>query len=88
MQIQPLSSEASSFKVGQYRHFKGGVYQVVGVARHSETGEELVVYRHDGTLWVRPLGMFFDAIDRDGYHGTRFTYVGDGSSVELADQVK
>ena len=88
MEIQPLSKEAASFKVGHYRHFKGGVYQIIGVARHSETGEELVVYRHDDALWIRPLDMFFDTIDRDGYHGPRFTYAGDGSSVVAPDQVK
>ena len=51
---------------GRYRHFKGGLYEVVGVARHSETDEELVVYRPlygDGGLWVRPLAMFLEPVD-------------------------
>ena len=65
MQIRP----------GKYRHFKGGEYQVLGVARHSETGEELVVYRAlygEGGLWVRPAAMWSETVDRDGYRGPRF----------------
>ena len=53
-----------------YRHFKGDCYLVEDVARHSETGEEMVVYRKlygDGSLWVRPLAMFLAPVDRDKY---------------------
>ena len=53
-----------------YRHFKGNRYYVEGVARHSETGEEMVVYRQlygDRSLWVRPLGMFLSEVDREQY---------------------
>ena len=65
-------------KPGKYRHFKGNYYEVIGVARHSETMEEMVVYRalygaHG--LWVRPAAMWTETIDRDGYHGPRFQYV-------------
>ena len=65
-------------KPGKYQHFKGNYYEVIGVARHSETMEEMVVYRalygeHD--LWVRPAAMWTETIDRDGYHGPRFQYV-------------
>ncbi len=63
---------------GTYRHFKGGLYSVVGVARHSETEEELVVYRPlagDQGLWVRPLAMWNERVDRDGYAGPRFVRV-------------
>ena len=63
---------------GRYRHFKGNEYQVLGTARHSETLEELVVYRAlygDGGLWVRPASMWTEIIDRDGYHGPRFIWV-------------
>lgn len=63
---------------GRYRHFKGNEYQVLGIARHSETLEELVVYRAlygDGGLWVRPASMWTEIIDRYGYHGPRFTWV-------------
>ena len=64
---------------GRYRHFKGNEYQVLGVARHSETEEELVVYRTlygDHDLWVRPAAMWNEHVERDGYSGPRFTYIG------------
>lgn len=65
-------------KLGKYRHFKGNFYEVIGVARHSETMEEMVVYRAlygEHGLWVRPAAMWTETIDRDGYHGPRFQYV-------------
>ena len=65
-------------KPGKYRHFKGNFYEMIGVARHSETMEEMVVYRAlygEGGLWVRPAAMWTETIDRDGYHGPRFQYV-------------
>lgn len=68
-----------SLKPGKYRHFKGGEYQVRGVARHSETGEQLVVYtpiNGDGGLWVRPLSMFLETVVRDGCERPRFEYIG------------
>lgn len=63
---------------GRYRHFKGNEYEVVGVARHSETHEPLVVYRPlygDGGLWVRPLGMFTETVTHEGREVPRFTPV-------------
>jgi hypothetical protein len=60
---------------GRYRHFKGNEYDVLGVARHSETHEAMVVYRPvegDGGWWVRPLAMFTETVERDGYQGPRF----------------
>ena len=63
---------------GRYRHFKGGEYEVVGVARHSETDERLVVYRPldgDGGLWVRPAAMFLEHIPHDGRTVPRFTRI-------------
>lgn len=65
----------STIKPGRYRHFKGNEYEVIGTARHSETLEELVVYRalyDNGSLWVRPAAMWSEIVDRDGYHGPRF----------------
>ena len=65
-------------KPGKYRHFNGNYYEVIGVARHSETMEEMVVYRAmygEHGLWVRPAAMWTETIDRDGYHGPRFQYV-------------
>ena len=65
---------------GRYRHFKGNEYEVLGVARHSETDESLVVYRPlygDGGLWVRPLAMFLGPVVRDGAEVPRFTFIGE-----------
>ena len=65
---------------GKYRHFKGGEYELLALARHSETGEEMVVYRalyKRGGLWVRPAAMWEEWVCRDGYEGPRFQYLGD-----------
>ena len=65
-------------KLGRYRHFKGKYYEVLGVARHSETMEEYVVYRAlygERGLWVRPLSMFTQMVERDGKLQPRFAYV-------------
>jgi hypothetical protein len=63
---------------GRYRHYKGGEYEVIGAARHSETLEPLVVYRplydHSG-LWVRPHAMFFERVTVDGREQPRFAAV-------------
>ena len=67
-----------SIKPGRYRHFKGKEYEVLGVARHSETQEELVVYRAlygDFGLWVRPVSMWNEPVERDGKTFRRFTYI-------------
>ncbi|MCB1701869.1 MAG: DUF1653 domain-containing protein [Pseudomonadales bacterium] len=66
-------------KAGKYRHYKGGEYQVQGVARHSETGELLVVYTPlygEGGLWVRPLTMFEETVQSGGREQPRFEYIG------------
>ncbi len=73
-------SEKSGVRPGRYRHFKGGAYRVIGTARHSETGEPMVVYRAlygDGALWVRPAAMWNEEIERDGRRMRRFTYEGE-----------
>jgi hypothetical protein len=60
---------------GKYRHYKGGDYQVIGVARHSENESELVVYRPlygEQGLWVRPLAMFNETVIIDGDEIPRF----------------
>ena len=65
---------------GRYRHFKGKYYEVIGVAKHSETEEEMVVYRQlygEHGLWVRPASMWEETVERDGKTYQRFTYVGD-----------
>lgn len=63
---------------GKYRHFKGGLYRVVGMARHSETLQPMVVYEAlygSGGLWVRPAEMWQEWVERDDYAGPRFTAV-------------
>lgn len=64
---------------GRYRHYKGREYTVLGVARHSETEEELVVYRQeygDRGLWVRPARMFVETVDVGGRQVPRFEFLG------------
>ena len=64
---------------GRYRHFKGGEYEVLYLAKHSETLEEMVVYRAlygDGCVWVRPASMWNETVERDGKTFPRFTYIG------------
>ena len=68
-------------KHGIYRHFKGNKYEVIGTAKHSETLEEMVVYRAlygEFGLWVRPASMWEETVERDGKTYQRFTYIGDG----------
>lgn len=70
----------SEIKLGKYRHFKGNEYEVIGIAKNSETLEEMVVYRAlygNKDLWVRPVSMFSETVERDGKTYKRFTYVGD-----------
>ena len=64
---------------GRYRHYKGKFYEVIDVARHSETEEEFVVYRTlygDFSLWIRPLAMFTEQVEIDGVKQPRFAFVG------------
>lgn len=65
---------------GKYRHFKGGEYRVFCMARHSETGEEMVVYQAlygERGIWVRPVSMWNETVERDGKTFQRFTYIGE-----------
>ncbi|MCB1843837.1 MAG: DUF1653 domain-containing protein [Halioglobus sp.] len=66
-------------KAGRYRHFKGGEYEVLGTATHSESGEQLVVYRPlygERALWVRPLTMFTEQVEHAGEPVARFRFLG------------
>lgn len=66
-------------KLGKYKHFKGKFYQVIGLAIHSETLEEMVVYKpekQNATLWVRPLKMFDETIELNGEQVKRFEFLG------------
>ena len=68
----------SELQPGKYRHFKGSLYEVVGIALHSETREEMVVYRPlygEGGLWVRPLHLFLERVVVDGVTMPRFARV-------------
>ena len=78
----PLSEKARSLKLGTYVHYKSPEmkYIVLGIARHSETLEEMVVYKKlydDYSEWVRPLEMFCSEVEVHGTMVPRFTYIGD-----------
>jgi hypothetical protein len=67
-----------TIRTGRYRHYKGGEYEVLGMARHSETLEPLVLYRPlyaDSGLWVRPHSMFIERVELDGQSVPRFSFV-------------
>ncbi len=66
-------------RLGKYRHFKGNEYEVLGFAKHSETGEEMVIYRAlygERQVWTRPASMFSEQVERDGKTFARFTFIG------------
>ena len=68
----------AQIKSGKYRHFKGGKYEVLGIAKHSETLERLVVYRAlygEKEIWVRPLEMFLEKVEVDGKLIPRFEFL-------------
>jgi hypothetical protein len=65
-------------ELGKYRHYKGNYYEVIGVVKHSETLEELVLYKQlygEAALWVRPISMFLETITIDGQIKPRFERV-------------
>ena len=67
-------------KPGKYRHFKGKEYRLIGIAKHSETLEPMVVYQPlygEGGLWVRPAAMWAQTVEQDGYVGPRFQWIGE-----------
>ncbi len=72
-----------SLKLGKYRHYSGKLYEVLGIAHHSETLEPMAVYKalYDtqefgpNALWVRPLNMFLETIDIEGVNTRRFEFV-------------
>ena len=69
-----------NLQTGKYRHYKGECYEVLGVARHSESGEEMVVYRAlygNFDLWVRPAQMFLENVEVNGKIQKRFEWVGE-----------
>lgn len=83
-------SEESSIRPGRYRHYKGNEYTVIGIARHSETLEEMVVYRQEYAehgLWVRPKRMFSETVPVDGQEVPRFQGLG-SSNEEVGESIK
>ncbi len=67
-----------TLKIGKYRHFKGKEYAVIGIGKHSETFEEMVVYRArygEGQLWIRPLSMFTNEVEIQGKKVPQFEYI-------------
>ena len=75
-----MSEQAYPFPLGRYRHFKGGEYELLCIARHSETCEPMVVYRAlygEGDVWVRPAAMWQETVLHEGKEVLRFTYIGD-----------
>lgn len=72
--------EEMELRPGRYRHFKGNEYRLLYVARHSETLENMVVYQAfygERGIWVRPAAMWNEIVERDGYQGPRFQYIGE-----------
>ncbi len=70
----------NEIKTGKYRHFKGNEYEVIAVAKHSETTEDMVVYKAlygEGGFWVRPASMWNETVERDGKVFNRFEYIGE-----------
>lgn len=73
--IITLEEAVASIPLGRYRHFKGNEYEVITIARHSETEEPMVVYRAlygEGGVWVRPASMWNETVERDGKTYKRF----------------
>ena len=69
----------ASIEIGRYRHYKGAEYEVLHLARHSETEEWLVVYKQcygENAVWVRPLDMFVETVEREGAVIPRFEFIG------------
>lgn len=73
-----FSESAKNLSPGLYRHFKGGIYEVVGVGKLSEEEKvEMVIYKSQetGVIWLRPIEMFLEKIERENYNGPRFVKI-------------
>ena len=80
-----IEEAIQAIPLGRYRHFKGNEYEVIGIARHSETEEAMVVYRAlygEGGVWVRPADMWNETVERDGKPYKRFTPMNEDSVVQ------
>ena len=71
-------NKMAEIKIGKYKHFKGGQYEVIGLAKHSETLEEMVLYKNmsTGEFWARPIKMFLGEVEYKGKKVLRFEYLG------------
>jgi len=81
--------EMNPIQLGVYRHYKGNEYEVVGFAKHSETLEDMVVYKAlygEGGTWVRPVSMWENPITMNGKTVKRFEYVGERDSFGMETQ--
>jgi len=92
LSIDRSQSPVQAIKKGRYRHYKGQEYEIIAIAKHTETEEYLVVYRAlygDYAIWVRPQEMFFGTVQVDGHEVPRFEYIGrSGNTRELADEAR
>ena len=80
--------ELPSIPLGRYRHYKGGEYEVLGVVRHSETLESLVLYRplyNRSGCWVRPFSMFLEMVQHAGQRQPRFSWIAAAPSGAVGD---
>lgn len=78
--IVMIKKNMLNIKLGKYRHYKGHICRVIGVARHSESLQELVIYTHPDEkgieqLWARPIEMFLENVETPTYKGPRFEYL-------------
>lgn len=88
MEMTPEEVHSLAVEPGIYEHFKGRRYEVLGTARHSESEETLVLYRKlydDYSYWVRPIEMFTEQVERDGYSGPRFRRLADAPPVNRSE---
>jgi hypothetical protein len=71
-------NDISNFKIGKYKHYKGGIYDVLALGKHTEREEVLVLYANkEKQIWARPYNMFIEYVDVDGKKVKRFEYIGD-----------
>ena len=78
-----MNGPVAEIKPGVYRHFKGNLYRLLFVARHSETLEPMVVYQAlygEGGYWARPASMWSERVVHEGREQARFTWVGEEPS--------
>lgn len=74
------NKQTADYRLGRYRHFKGGEYRLIALAKHSETSEDMVVYQAlygEGGIWVRPAAMWNETVEHNGKTVLRFTYIGE-----------